>query len=81
MAQCESCGMPLEGDGGPSRFEPNYCVHCQDQQTGQLSTRPQVRLRSVETLLKRREISRDEAEALVDTTMTSLPRWQYDEDS
>ena len=76
MARCESCGMTLQAPASVSKHDARYCAHCQDQLTGQLRTREQVRMGSVEALMRVREISREEAEAIVDQMLPDLPRWQ-----
>jgi len=68
--------MPLGPANKPSRFDPRYCTQCQDQQSGALRTREQVRLGSVEALMRVREVSREEAEALVEQMLQGLPRWE-----
>jgi len=72
--------MPADQLGKVSKFDPRYCVYCQDQVTGELRSKEQVRLGSVEALMRMREISREEAEALVEQTLSDLPRWQQEEE-
>ncbi len=76
MARCESCGALLGRIVNASRLDPRYCVHCLDATSGQLRSKEQVRVASIEALMRSREISREEAEALVDQMLPDLPRWQ-----
>lgn len=63
MKKCESCGMPLE-ENTTSKRDQRYCIYCQDQQTGELKSREEVRA------------GREEAEKMADGLMPTLPRWQ-----
>ncbi len=73
--QCESCGMPLERLT-TSFFEDRYCVHCQDQRSGQLANREQVKEGSINAVVRLFGKTPAEAEKVVDNTMATLPRWQ-----
>lgn len=75
MKQCQSCGMPLE-EKFISTFDNQYCIYCQDQQTGQLKNKEEVRAGSIEALMQHFGKSREETEKMVDETMAKLPRWQ-----
>jgi len=75
MKQCESCGIRLEKKI-KSKFDARYCIHCQNQQTGELSSRQQVREGSIKAIMSFQNKSREEAEKIVDKTMTKLPRWK-----
>jgi len=77
MAQCESCGMPLSIDENTtSKIDNRYCIHCQNQQTGELASREQVREKSINAAIKFMGKTREEAEKIADEMMTKLPRWQ-----
>ncbi|MFV9677962.1 MAG: zinc ribbon domain-containing protein [Methanosarcinales archaeon] len=77
MAQCESCGMPLPIDENTtSKNDKRYCIHCQNQQTGELASREQVREGSINAAMKFMGKTREEAEKMADEMMPKLPRWQ-----
>ncbi len=75
MNKCHSCGMPLEGNS-TSKFDNRYCIYCQDQQSGQLKNREEVREGSIWAAMKFMGKTREEAEKMADTLMPTLPRWQ-----
>lgn len=75
MKQCQSCGMPLE-EKFTSKFDNIYCIYCQDQQTGQLKSKEEVRAGSIEALIKHFGKTGEETTKMVDETMSKLPRWQ-----
>lgn len=75
MKHCDSCGMPLD-ENSTSKKGDNYCIYCQDQQTGELKSKEEVREGSVAALIQYEGKSREEAEKFVDETMPKLPRWQ-----
>lgn len=75
MNQCESCGMPL-GEDTTSKLDARYCIHCQDQQSGVLATREQVREGSINAAMRLMGKTREEAESMADEMMPNLPRWQ-----
>jgi uncharacterized Zn finger protein (UPF0148 family) len=75
MKQCESCGMPLD-EKTTSKFDERYCIHCQDQQSGELASKEQVREGSIKAIMQFHGKSREEAEKIVEETMANLPRWQ-----
>ncbi len=75
MKQCESCGMPL-GEQTTSKMDDRYCVHCQDQQTGELRSREEVRRGSIDAAMRLMGKSREEAERMADEMLPKLPRWQ-----
>ncbi|MFH1899269.1 MAG: zinc ribbon domain-containing protein [Patescibacteria group bacterium] len=72
---CESCGVPLNGKF-ISKKDGRYCVYCQDQKTGGLATRVQVRAGSIGATMKFMGKTKEEAENMVDETMPTLPRWK-----
>lgn len=74
--QCESCGMPLDRLT-TSFFEDRYCIHCQDQRSGQLASREQVREGSINALIRLFGKTRVESEKAVDDMMPTLPRWRH----
>ncbi|MCL4366441.1 hypothetical protein M1437_04400 [Patescibacteria group bacterium] len=67
--------MPLE-EKSTSKFDGQYCIYCQDQQTKQLKSKEEVREGSIEALMRYYGKSREETEKMVDETMAKLPRWQ-----
>lgn len=75
MNQCESCGMPLSEDT-TSKLDSCYCVYCQNQETGELGSKEQVREGSIGYWVNQEGKTREEAEKLVDETLANLPRWQ-----
>lgn len=75
MNQCESCGMPL-GEDTTSQLDARYCIHCQDQQSGELATREQVREGSINAAMRLTGKTQEEAESMADDMMPNLPRWQ-----
>ena len=75
MGKCESCGMPLD-EKTTSKIDARYCIHCQDQETGELASKEQVREGSIQALMRLQGKSREEAEKIADETMSKLPRWQ-----
>lgn len=75
MKQCESCGMPL-GEETTSKMDGRYCVHCQDQRSGELRSREEVRAGSIDAAMRLMGKSREEAEKMADEMMPKLPRWR-----
>jgi len=75
MGQCESCGMPLDEET-TSKFDGRYCIYCQNQDSGELASKEQVREGSIQALMRLQGKSREEAEKIADGTMPRLPRWQ-----
>ena len=74
MNQCESCGMPVD-EKITSKFDERYCI-CQDQQSGELATKEQVREGSINAAMKFMGKTREEAEKMADDMMPKLPRWR-----
>lgn len=66
--------MPLEGY--LSKFDKRYCIYCQNQQSGQLRSKEEVRTGSIEAAIKYMGKTREEAEKMADTLMPTLLRWQ-----
>ena len=75
MNQCESCGMPLD-EKTTSKFDDMYCIHCQDQQSGDLASKEQVREGSINAAMQFLGKTREEAEKMADEMMPKLPRWR-----
>jgi len=75
MAQCESCGMPLE-ENTTSKKDARYCIYCQDQQTGELKNKEAVREGSIGAAMRLMGKTREEAEKMADEMMPKLPRWK-----
>jgi hypothetical protein len=57
-------------------FDGRYCIHCQNQESGELASKEQVREGSIQALMRLQGKSREEAEKIADETMPKLPRWQ-----
>ena len=74
MKPCESCGMPLEAKT-TSKYDAKYCIYCQDQQTGAMKTKEQVREGSIGAAMRLMGKTREEAEKMADEMMPKLPRW------
>ncbi len=75
MNQCESCGMPLD-EKTTSEFDERYCIHCQDQRSGELASKEQVREGSIKAAMKFMGKTREEAEKMADEMMPKLSRWR-----
>lgn len=75
MKHCDSCGMPFN-ESVISKKDENFCIYCQDQQTGQLKSKDEVRDGSILAMMQYEGKSKEEAEKFVDETMPKLPRWQ-----
>jgi hypothetical protein len=67
--------MPLE-ENTTSIFDTRYCVYCQDQQTGALKSKEEVREGSVGAAVRLMGKTRKEAEQMADELMPKLPRWK-----
>lgn len=74
MKPCESCGMQLDVQT-TSKYDVRYCMYCQDQQTGTMKTKDQVREGSIGAAMRLMGKSREEAEKMADEMMPKLPRW------
>ena len=75
MDVCESCGMPLD-ESSISKKDRRYCKHCQNQETGILRTREEVREGSINAAIKRMGKTKEEAGKMADMMMPNLPRWK-----
>jgi len=75
MPQCESCGMPLENNS-TSKHDGRYCIYCQDQETGDLKSKEEVREGSIQAAMKFMGKNREEAEKMADQIIPNLPRWR-----
>lgn len=75
---CESCGMPVD-DRTVSKKDKKYCVYCQNQETGELATKEQVRQGSIDAAMKFMGKTKEEAEVMADTMMPTLPRWKNEQ--
>jgi hypothetical protein len=72
--KCESCGMPLDGQF-KSKFSEKYCIYCQNQETGELSSYEQVKEGSIWAAKEKLGKSPEEAEKMVNELLPTLPRW------
>lgn len=75
MNICESCGMSMD-DKTVSKFDKRYCIYCQDQETGKLKTKEEVKEGSIGAAMRFMGKSREEAEKMTDEAMPKLPRWK-----
>lgn len=75
MELCESCGMPLDASS-ISKFDPRYCVYCQDQDNGKLRPYEQVREGCIGAAMRLMSKTKEEAEKLADDMLPNLPRWK-----
>ena len=75
MANCESCGMPMD-DKTVSSYANRYCIYCMDEKTGFLKSKQDVREGSIKAIMSSMGKDRAEAEKFVDATMAKLPRWK-----
>ena len=75
---CESCGMPMD-EKTVSKFDKRYCIYCQNQETGTLSTYEQVREGSIGAAVRLMGKTREEAQKMADEMLPKLPRWQKGE--
>lgn len=73
--RCESCGMPMDVSE-VSKFDLRYCIHCQDQATGDLKAYQEVRDGSIEAAMKFLGKSREEAVKMTEEMMPKLARWK-----
>jgi hypothetical protein len=67
--------MPLD-EKTTSKIDGQYCIYCQNQESGELASKEQVREGSIQALMRLQGKSREEAEKIADETMPKLPRWQ-----
>lgn len=72
---CESCGMPLD-EKTVSRFDMHYCIYCQNQESGTLSSYELVRSGCIGAAKKFFHKSDEEAIKMVEEMLPKLPRWQ-----
>lgn len=75
MNNCESCGMPLD-ETSVSKLDSRYCVHCQNQENGELKSREEVREGSIAAAINLLGKTPEEAEKMADDMMPNLPRWK-----
>ena len=74
---CQSCGMPMETPelhGGGIKENP-YCIYCTDAH-GRLKPRAEVRSGMIQFYMDAMGKSRQEAEQVVDVTMSEMPAWK-----
>lgn len=72
---CDSCGMPLD-EKSTSKFNQQYCVYCQDQDSSDLRSYDEVRSGSIGAAMKLMGKTQAEAEAMADEMLPNLPRWK-----
>lgn len=79
MSSCESCGMPLD-EKTTSKHDGRYCIYCQNQETGELATKEQVREGSIKAAMELMGKTKEEAEKMADEMMPNLPRWKQSQE-
>jgi hypothetical protein len=67
--------MPVD-EKTTSKLDVRYCIHCQDQQSGELASKGQVREGSILAAMKFMGKTREEAEKMADEMMPKLSRWR-----
>jgi hypothetical protein len=67
--------MPVD-EKTTSKLDERYCIHCQDQESGELASKEQVREGSINAAREFLGKSREEAEKMADEMMPKLPRWR-----
>lgn len=72
---CESCGMPID-EKTTSKIDSRYCIYCQDQETGKLSTREEVEAGSINAAIEFMGKTEEEAKRMVKEILPTLPRWK-----
>lgn len=72
---CESCGMALS-EKFRSKFDEQYCIYCQDQMSGRLKSKKEVREGCIKAGMRMMGKTRREAERMADVLMVKLPRWK-----
>ena len=72
---CESCGMALS-EKFKSKFDDGFCVYCQDQRTGRLKTKKEVREGCIKAAMKMMGKTRREAGRMADALLPKQPRWK-----
>jgi len=79
MSSCISCGMPLD-EKTTSKFDDQYCVYCQNQETEELASYKQVREGSIGAAMRLMNKTQEEAEEMADEMLPKLPRWQAEDE-
>jgi len=75
MNNCQSCGMPMD-EKTTSKLDAQYCIYCQDQTTGELKSKEEVRAGSIKAAMELMGKTQEEAEKMADEMMPTLPRWK-----
>lgn len=75
MKICHSCGMPLD-ETTTSKHNTNYCIHCQNQESGEIASFGQVKEGSINAAMKYMGKTREEAEKMVNEMLPNLPHWK-----
>ena len=75
--RCESCGMPMSSKEEHGAQDPDnpYCIHCTDL-NGKLSPFERKFEDFVNTAIKSRWMSREEAEKTALSQMAEMPAWK-----
>ena len=67
--------MPLN-EKTTSKLDERYCIHCQNQQSGELASKEQVREGSINAAMQFMGKTRAEAKKMVEDMMPKLLRWR-----
>jgi len=63
--------MPVD-EKTTSKFDDMYCIHCQNQQSGELANKEQVREGSIKAAMQFMGKTREEAEKMADAMMPKM---------
>ncbi|KKR33142.1 MAG: hypothetical protein UT63_C0023G0005 [Candidatus Gottesmanbacteria bacterium GW2011_GWC2_39_8] len=72
---CESCGMPMDANT-VSKYDPRYCIYCQDQETRRLKTYEEVKQGSIGAAQKFMGKTEEEAIKMTEEMLPKLSRWK-----
>jgi uncharacterized Zn finger protein (UPF0148 family) len=75
MKNCASCGMPLD-QNSKSKHSEVYCIYCQDQKTGRLTSYKKVRKTTIDATVRYMGKTKEEATKMADEILPNLPRWK-----
>lgn len=67
--------MPLD-EKTTSKKDGRYCIYCQDQTSGALKSKEEVRQGSIDAAMRLMGKTKEEAEKMADDMLPKLPRWQ-----
>ncbi len=72
---CKACGMPLEKSEETSKLSNEFCVYCQNQETGAVGSYDEIKEGGIKYFMESTGADRDAAEKLTVEHMTTLPYW------